>query len=555
MIKINGEGASGGTAIGKIVFLKNSKAKAEKKTAENTAEEIARYRAAAEKAKKQLSELYRAALEKSGAETAEIFEIHRMMLDDRDYTEGIEGEIADGGYSAEWAVSEVSARMADGFSAMDSEYMRARAADLRDISDRLISILTDSEGDIGDAVKGGGAVIICADELAPSQTVSLNRESVAAFATRFGSAQSHTAILARAMDIPAVITLGTALSDDYEGMTAIADGDEGWLCIEPTAEAEEEARHRIEEERRHRERLHRLVGMDNITLDGHRVMLYANIGTPGDVPSVLENDAAGIGLFRSEFLYMESSDYPSEEKQFEAYKSVLEKMNGKKVIIRTVDVGADKNIGYFGLEHEENPALGFRAIRICLCREEIFKTQIRALLRASVYGKLSVMLPMIISVDEVRGARRLINEVKTELRSENISFDNAVEFGIMIETPAAVMISDLLAREVDFFSIGTNDLTQYTLAADRQNPNLTRFYDPYSIAVLRMIKQTVDNAHKARIWCGICGELASDEKMTETFLAMGVDELSVSPRAVLPLREKIRGTNVSSIKNDIMTGF
>lgn len=554
MIRINGVGVSGGTAIGKIAFLKKAEIKIEKATVRDTAAEIERYKNATVAAKSQLDDLYKTALEKSGAETAEIFEIHRMMLDDRDYTEEIEKEITDGGRSAEWAVSEVSKRLAKSFSEMDSEYMRGRAADIKDISERLISILSNG-GREGADLPSDGMYIICADELAPSETVRLDREHTAAFATRFGSAQSHTAILARAMDIPAVITLGTALSEAYEGMTAIADGDEGCLYIEPTAEVIERARQKIDEERRHRERLHRLVGMENITLDGHRVMLYANIGSPDDVPSVIENDAAGIGLFRSEFLYMESSDYPDEDKQLDAYKSVLKKMDGKKVIIRTVDVGADKNIEYFGLEHEENPALGFRAIRICLCREEIFKTQIRALLRASVYGKLSVMLPMITSVDEVRVARRIINEVKTEMRAANIPFDNAVEFGIMIETPAAVMLGDLLAREVDFFSIGTNDLTQYTLAADRQNPNLARFYNPYSTAVLRMIKQTIDNAHRARIWCGICGELAADESMTETFLAMGVDELSVSPRAILPLREKIRNTNVSTIKNDIMTGF
>ena len=554
MIRINGEGVSGGTAIGKIVFLKKDKPNIEKRKVRDTAAEIMRYRKAANLAKSELDNLYKTALEKSGAETAEIFEIHKMMLDDRDFIDDTEREITDRKCCAEWAVSETSARLAKRFSEMDSEYMCARAADIKDISDRLISILTNGKGSY-DGLSADGKLIVCADELTPSETVRLDRERVVAFATRFGSAQSHTAILARAMDIPAIITLGNALSDAYDKMDAIANGDEGCLYIEPTAEVTERERYKIDKERRHRERLHRLVGMENIKLDGHRVMLYANIGSPDDAASALENDASGIGLFRSEFLYMESSGYPSEEKQFEAYKGVLEKMGGKKVIVRTVDVGADKKIGYFGLEHEENPALGFRAIRICLCREEIFKTQIRALLRASVYGKLSVMLPMITSVDEVRESRRIINEVKTELRGANIPFDNAVELGIMIETPAAVMISDLLAREVDFFSIGTNDLTQYTLAADRQNPNIARFYDPHSTAVLRMIKQTTDNAHRARIWCGICGELAADESMTETFLAMGIDELSVSPRAILPLREKIRNTNVSAIKDDILGGF
>ena len=460
-----------------------------------------------------------------------------MMLDDRDFIDDTEREITDRECCAEWAVSETSARLAKRFSEMDSEYMCARAADIKDISDRLISILTNGKGS-DDGLSDDGKLIVCADELTPSETVRLDRERVVAFATRFGSAQSHTAILARAMDIPAVITLGNALSDAYDGMDAIADGDEGCLYIEPTAEVTERARYKIAKERRHRERLHRLVGMENITLDGHRVMLYANIGSPDDAASALENDASGIGLFRSEFLYMESSGYPSEEKQFEAYKGVLEKMGGKKVIVRTVDVGADKNIGYFGLEHEENPALGFRAIRICLCREEIFKTQIRALLRASVYGKLSVMLPMITSVDEVRESRRIINEVKTELRGANIPFDNAVELGIMIETPSAAILSDILAPMVDFFSIGTNDLLQYTVAADRENPKLEYLTKPMPESVRRCIKMTCEAGKRAGIPVCVCGELGADLTETEFFIKSGVTRLSVSPPKVLAVREK-----------------
>ena len=555
MVRINGRSVSKGIAIGRLIFLKRRNKDVVKRSLTDAKEEIDRYKNAAARAKEELSELEKKAVNEAGKSSAEIFEIHKMMLDDRDFIEMTEKIINDEKVNAEYAVYETSKEFSKIFSEMDNEYMKERAADVKDISERLIRILTDRDNeDMSQSEKYKDA-IICADELAPSETISLDKSRIIAFATRYGSAQSHTAILADTMNIPAIIGLGEALSDEYNEMPAVVDGYKGCIYIEPTPEIIEAAQRQKLEETKRLQRLYMLVGMDNITVDGYRVMIYSNIGTPDDVNNVLKNDSGGIGLFRSEFLYLGSNDYPSEDEQFEAYKKVLSAMDGKKVIIRTMDIGADKNIGYFNLDKEENPALGFRAIRICLSRRDIFRTQLRALLRASVYGKLSVMVPMITSVEEVRQTRAILNEVKTELRSAGIPFDGAVEFGIMIETPAAVMISDLLAREVDFFSIGTNDLTQYTLAIDRQNSKLEPYYDAHHTAVLRMIRMTVQNAHKARIWCGICGELAADLSMTETFMAMGVDELSVAPSATLSLRERVRSINVDAIRDNVLSGL
>lgn len=555
MVRINGRSVSKGIAIGRLIFLKRRNKDVVKHSITDAKEEIDRYKNAAARAKEELSELEKKAVNEAGKSSAEIFEIHKMMLDDRDFIEMTEKIINDEKVNAEYAVYETSKEFSKIFSEMDNDYMKERTADVKDISERLIRILTDRDNeDMSQSEKYKDA-IICADELAPSETISLDKSRIIAFATRYGSAQSHTAILADTMNIPAIIGLGEALSDEYNEMPAVVDGYKGCIYIEPTPEIIEAAQRQKLEETKILQRLYMLVGMDNITVDGYRVMIYSNIGTPDDVNNVLKNDSGGIGLFRSEFLYLGSNEYPSEDEQFEAYKKVLSAMDGKKVIIRTMDIGADKNIGYFNLDKEENPALGFRAIRICLSRRDIFRTQLRALLRASVYGKLSVMVPMITSVEEVRQTRAILNEVKTELRSAGIPFDGAVEFGIMIETPAAVMISDLLAREVDFFSIGTNDLTQYTLAIDRQNSKLEPYYDAHHTAVLRMIRMTVQNAHKARIWCGICGELAADLSMTETFMAMGVDELSVAPSATLSLREKVRSINVDAIRDNVLSSL
>ncbi len=555
MVRINGRSVSKGIAIGRLVFLERQENEVVKQTITDTRGEIDRYKNAAARAKEELSELEKKAVNEAGKSSAEIFEIHKMMLDDRDFIEMIEKIINDEKVNAEYAVYETSKEFSKIFSEMDNDYMKERAADVKDISERLIRILTDRDNEDMSQSEKYKDGIICADELAPSETISLDKSRIIAFATRYGSAQSHTAILADTMNIPAIIGLGEALSDEYNEMPAVVDGYKGCIYIEPTPEIIEAAQRQKLEETKRLQRLYMLVGMDNITVDGYRVMIYSNIGTPDDVNNVLKNDSGGIGLFRSEFLYLGSNDYPSEDEQFEAYKKVLSAMDGKKVIIRTMDIGADKNIGYFNLDKEENPALGFRAIRICLSRRDIFRTQLRALLRASVYGKLSVMVPMITSVEEVRQTRAILNEVKTELRAAGIPFDGAVEFGIMIETPAAVMISDLLAREVDFFSIGTNDLTQYTLAIDRQNSKLEPYYDAHHTAVLRMIRMTVQNAHKARIWCGICGELAADLSMTETFMAMGVDELSVAPSATLSLRERVRSINVDAIRDNVLSGL
>lgn len=554
MVRINGKAVSDGIAIGRIVFFNRQQVMVNAKHIDDEAAELERYRNASSAAKVELSGFVKLAETRAGKESAEIFEIHQMMLEDKDYVEEIERLITEEKWIAEYAISETAKKFSQIFLEMDNEYMNGRAADVADVSERMIRILSNKAEDIN-YLSDDEKIIICADDLAPSETVQMDKSKVIAIATRYGSAQSHTAIIAGTMNIPAVIGLGEALSEDFDGMTAIVDGSDGSICIDPTPDVLETAKTRCRLATERREQLKRLKGMDNISIDGHRVMVYANIGSPDDLKSVIENDAGGIGLFRSEFLYLGSDTFPTEEEQFIAYKKVLSAMDGKKVIIRTLDIGADKCIDYFNLDSEQNPALGYRAIRICLSQRDIFKAQLRALLRASAYGKLSIMVPMIISIDEVRQTRIMINEVKTELRLKGIDFDEAIELGIMIETPAAVMISDLLAREVDFFSIGTNDLTQYCLAIDRQNQKLEPFYDPHHISVLRMIYKTIKNAHRARIWCGICGELAADLKMTEMFLSMGVDELSVSPASILPLREKIRSINVDAIRDDYLGGL
>ncbi len=548
MVRINGKAVSDGIAIGKIMFLSKDKISAKPEHISDIQAEIQRYKSASDRAIKELSVLSQVANQRVGKDGAEIFEIHQMMLCDKDFVACVEGLITDGQWSAEYAVEQTAKIFSDSFLAMDNDYMRGRASDILDVAERMIKILTNKTNDSYSISPDEEKVIICADDLSPSETVQLDKSKVVAFATRYGSSQSHTAILAATMNIPAIIGLGEELSDAYNGMLAIVDGSDGSMYIDPTQNALQIAQERHKQAIENYEKLLRLKGMENRTLDGHEIMVYSNIGTPDDVKSVLDNDAGGIGLFRSEFLYLGAENFPSEEEQFNAYKKVLCDMNGKRVIIRTLDIGADKCIDYFGLEAEQNPALGYRAIRICLSRREIFRTQLRALLRASTFGTLSIMLPMIISVDEVRQAKELINEVKAELRKEKIEFRDDIELGVMIETPASVMISELLAKEVDFFSIGTNDLTQYTLAIDRQNRNLEPYYDPHHLSVLRMIHHTIRSAHNANIWCGICGELASDLTMTESFLAMGIDELSVAPPYVLPLREKIRSVNVGAIR-------
>ena len=469
----------------------------------------------------------------------QFFEVHQMMLMDLDYVDSIKNIITTQEVNAEYAVATTGDNFSRMFASMDDAYMQGRAADVKDVSDRLLGILSDA-GESG--VVADEPVIVAADDLVPSETVQLDKSKVLAFATMYGSANSHTAILARTMNIPAVIGLGEGLAKEYDGHMAAIDGFTGTIYIDPDEETMKAMTEKREEDRRQKTLLEELKGKENVTLSGQKINVYANIGNLSDVGAVLKNDAGGIGLFRSEFLYLESEDFPTEEQQFQVYKQVAENMAGKKVIIRTLDIGADKQVDYFGLDKEENPALGYRAIRICLTRPEIFKTQLRALYRASAYGQIAIMFPMIISVKEVKQIKVIIEEVKEELREAKIPFREDVELGIMIETPAAVMMSRELAKEVDFFSVGTNDLTQYTLAIDRQNQKLDAFYDPHHPAVLAMIRMAAENAHAEGKWIGICGELGADLELTEEFLAMGLDELSVSPAMVLPLRKKIRET-------------
>ena len=500
---------------------------------------MARFEEAQETAIAQLGELYDKAMEDVGEANAAIFEVHQMMLMDLDYVDSIKNIITTQEVNAEYAVATTGDNFSRMFASMDDAYMQGRAADVKDVSDRLLGILSDA-GESG--VVADEPVIVAADDLVPSETVQLDKSKVFAFATMYGSANSHTAILARTMNIPAVIGLGEGLAKEYDGHMAVIDGFTGTIYIDPDEETMKAMTEKREEDRRQKTLLEELKGKENVTLSGQKINVYANIGNLSDVGAVLKNDAGGIGLFRSEFLYLESEDFPTEEQQFQVYKQVAENMAGKKVIIRTLDIGADKQVDYFGLDKEENPALGYRAIRICLTRPEIFKTQLRALYRASAYGQIAIMFPMIISVKEVKQIKAIIEEVKAELREAQIPFREDVELGIMIETPAAVMMSRELAKEVDFFSVGTNDLTQYTLAIDRQNQKLDAFYDPHHPAVLAMIRMAAENAHAEGKWIGICGELGADLELTEEFLAMGLDELSVSPAMVLPLRKKIRET-------------
>lgn len=550
-MKLYGKGVSGGIAIGKISFYKGDEVCAKPGHIEDTAAEMKRFKEVKEFTRSQLKLLYEKALKEAGEESAQIFDIHQMMLEDIDYNESIENFIKLQHLNAEYAVALTADNFAEMFSAMDDDYMQGRAADVKDVSNRLMkNLMNQMEG----AHTSEGKNIICANDLAPSETVQLDKAKVLAFGTVYGSSNSHTAILARTMNIPAIVDLGEALSQELDGKEAIIDGTAGILYIEPDEETKAVMEKKYQEEKHKKELLQSLKGRENITPDGQKIDVFANIGSLEDMAAVAANDAGGIGLFRSEFLYLERDDYPSEEMQFQYYKKVLKKMSGKKVIIRTLDIGADKKVDYFGLDKEENPALGYRAIRICLTRPEVFKTQLRALYRASVFGNLGIMFPMIISLEEIREIKKIIQQVQEELEKEAIPFNPHVEIGIMIETPAAVMISDLLAREVDFFSVGTNDLTQYTLAIDRQNPRLEQFCNTHHQGILRMIKFAADNAHKCGAWIGICGELGGDLELTETFLAMGIDELSVPPGLILPLRDKIRKTSTKN-REEILKKF
>lgn len=539
----SGKSVFRGIAIGKISVYKKNEQQVKRVRTEDTKGELARYEAAKAAAVEQLQELYQKALKEVGEANAAIFEIHQMMLDDGDYNESVENIIETQKVNAEYAVAVTGDNFAQMFRVMDDNYMRERAADVKDISERVLSIL--NGGQKGKVVTDE-PVIIVADDLAPSETVQLEKDMVLSFVTVHGSVNSHTAILARTMAIPALIgTEELPLDDTVDGKLAVVDGLNGKIYVEPDAQTLEEMKKRRQEELEKKELLQLLKGKENVTLDGKKIMLYANIGNIKDLATVIQNDAGGIGLFRSEFIYLEKDRYPTEEEQFSIYKTAVETMAGKRVIIRTLDIGADKQCEYFEMDKEENPALGYRAIRICLTRPEIFKTQLRALFRASAYGNLAIMYPMITSLWEVRRIKEIVEEVKAELTAEQLEFGNPQQ-GIMIETPAAVMMSGELAKEVDFFSIGTNDLTQYTLAIDRQNPKLDKFYDAHHPAVLSMIRMTVENAHKAGIWAGICGELGADTSLTKEFLAMGVDELSVSPGSILPIRKIILETDTEN---------
>ena len=542
MITIQGKSVFGGVSIGKLMFYKRNEKVIKREHISDADAEWKRFEAAKGQAVDQLKELYEKALEDVGEANAMIFEIHQMMLEDLDYLESIENIIRSQEVNAEYAVATTADNFAQMFASMDDAYMQGRAADVKDVSERVLDILCGVSAGVKEMTE---PCIIAADDLAPSETVQLDKSKVLGFATMYGSANSHTAILARTMNIPAVIGLGETLSSQYDGKMAVIDGFTGILYVDP----DEETLARMQEKRakdlEQKELLNQLKGKENVTRSGQKINVYANIGNVSDLGAVLKNDAGGIGLFRSEFLYLENSTFPTEEQQFAVYKQVAESMAGKKVIIRTLDIGADKQVDYFNLDKEENPALGYRAIRICLTRPEIFKTQLRALYRAAVYGNLSIMFPMIISVSEVKKIKEIIAQVQAELKAEGIPYKEDVELGVMIETPAAVMISRELAKEVDFFSVGTNDLTQYTLAIDRQNQKLDTFYDPHHPAVLRMIQMVVENAHKAGIWAGICGELGADTSLTRRFLAMGVDELSMSPGSILPVRKIILETDVT----------
>ncbi|HJC20772.1 MAG TPA: phosphoenolpyruvate--protein phosphotransferase [Candidatus Butyricicoccus avicola] len=549
MITINGKGVSTGVACGPLYFYRRVSGAVPRMTDANPAVEWARFEAAKSTAIGQLSALYDKALKEAGEEAAILFETHQMMLEDLDYVDAIQDRIENQHMNAEAAVADTGEQFAEMFAAMDDSYMQARAADVKDISNRVVGILM---GAVQGGIDSPVPVILAADDLAPSETVQLDKSKILGFVTAGGSGNSHTAILARTMGIPAIIGVGNQLKEAYEGKEVFVDGQTGEVVIDADEVTRERLSKKQSKERALKELLDQLKGKPNETMDGKNLMVYCNIGNPGDMDAVLANDGSGIGLFRSEFLYLQGNDYPTEEEQFQAYKTVAERMGGKRVIIRTLDIGADKQADYFGLAHEENPAMGLRAIRICLTRPEVFKTQLRALYRASAYGKVAIMFPMITSVWEVQEIKRICKNVREELAEEGVPMADYVELGIMIETPSAVMMSDRLAKEVDFFSVGTNDLTQYTLAVDRQGNNLDRFYDSHHPAILRMLKMAADNAHAAGIWIGICGELGADTSLTETFLAIGIDELSVSPASVLPLRNAIRSLDSRTNRDQIL---
>ena len=542
MITIQGKGVSTGIGMGPLYFYRRAKTEIKRYTVEDTQAEWLRFKGAQSIAMDQLGELAEKARAEAGDEAAMLFETHQMMAEDLDYEEAIQALITEDGLNAEAAVSDTAEQFSAMFEAMDDEYMKGRAADVKDVSARILGILC---GVVQGGIDSDVPVLLASDDLAPSETIQLDKTKILGFVTSFGSSSSHTAILARTLGIPSVVGLGDQLDPIYEGRQVVVDGATGTVIIDPTEDVFADFVAKREEQLRQRAMLETLKGQENITRDGKKIRVYCNIGSPEDVDAVKMNDGGGIGLFRSEFLYLNSATYPTEEEQFEAYKAVLTGMEGKEVIIRTCDIGADKQIDYFELPKEENPAMGMRALRISLSRPAFFRTQLRALYRASAYGNLGIMFPMVTSVWEVRETKKLIESVKKELHDEGIPYSDHVEIGVMIETPAAAVISDRLAKEVDFFSCGTNDLTQYTLACDRQNNDLGRFYDPHHLSVIRLLKMVVENAHKNGVWVGICGELGADLEMTETFLAIGVDELSVTPRAVLPLRNKIRSLDMT----------
>lgn len=538
MVTYVGKSILKGIAVGRLLFYAKEEQMVQRRSVDDVEAELLRYEKARAEAMAELSALYEKALKEVGEVNAAIFEVQSMMLEDDDFNDAVRNLMESQKVNAEYAAAVTGDNFAKMFSEMEDEYFKARSADVKDVSERVVKLLH-GKGTVWEI--GDEPVILAAKDLAPSETVQMDKTKLLGFVTELGSSNSHTAILARTMNIPALI--GVPVREDMNGKMAVIDGEQGIFYVDPDEETLSAYQEKLKEQERKRKLLAELKGKENVTLDGKKIELYANIGSIGDTAKALANDAGGIGLFRSEFLYLEKSDYPTEEEQFQAYKAVAETMAGKKVVIRTLDIGADKQVEYFGLDHEENPAMGLRAIRLCLTRPEIFKTQLRALLRASAYGNLAIMYPMIISVDEVRRIKAIVEETKQEMKEAGIPYGE-FEQGIMIETPAAVMMSDLLAKEVDFFSIGTNDLTQYTLAIDRQNSKLDEFYDPHHPAVLRMIRMVVENGHKEGCWVGICGELGADETLTETFLKMGLDELSVSPSSILPIRKIVRETTV-----------
>ena len=552
MITIQGKGVSTGIGMGPLYFYRRAKTEVKTYTVTDTEAEWQRFKDAQATAVEQLGVLAEKAREEAGDEAAMLFETHQMMAEDLDYEEAIQALIMEECRNAESAVQDTAVQFAEMFASMDDAYMQGRAADVKDVSQRILDILM---GVVQGGINSEVPVLLAADDLAPSETIQLDKSKILGFITSYGSGSSHTAILARTMGIPAIVGLGDALDPIYEGRLVVVDGSTGAVIVEPTDEVFNYFVSKREEQLRQRALLEQLKGQENVTKDGKTIRIYCNIGSPEDVHAVQVNDGSGIGLFRSEFLYLNSKTYPTEDEQFEAYKSVLTQMDGQEVIIRTCDIGADKQIDYFELPKEENPAMGMRALRISLSRPGFFRTQLRALYRASAYGKLGIMFPMVTSVWEVREVKRLIEDVKRDLHAEGIPYSDHVEIGIMIETPAAAVLSDRLAKEVDFFSCGTNDLTQYTLACDRQNNDLGRFYDPHHLAVIRLLKMVVENAHKNGVWVGICGELGADLEMTETFLAIGVDELSVSPRSVLPLRAKVRSIDTRETTPEIIAAI